>query len=221
MVLVHEGMSILFSSSQPMFPTPRRMAKEAFILQVTEISFSDIQLIFLLQTGVIVKWSLFLAFLVLITAWMVGGRIHAKRRMKKGLKPMGYHAVCLNSLSPFFPLTNRRRSGSSPARNARAWTPRSPGPRPSTCGTTAALLTPLRPLAPEATTACRAIPRRRPCTILTARPCTRARACRWAAPRSILTKAGSRTSNSSRVWIMLLPLGRHRQDDDDGDEEMR
>ncbi|KAI1638775.1 hypothetical protein F4809DRAFT_639268 [Biscogniauxia mediterranea] len=48
------------------------------------------------KTGVIVKWSLFLAFLVLITAWMVGGRIHAKRRMKKGLKPMGYHAWLLS-----------------------------------------------------------------------------------------------------------------------------
>ncbi|KAI5921113.1 hypothetical protein F4810DRAFT_385661 [Camillea tinctor] len=48
------------------------------------------------KTGVIVKWSLFLAFLVIITAWMVGGRIHAKRRMKKGLKPMGYHAWLLS-----------------------------------------------------------------------------------------------------------------------------
>ncbi|KAI1496108.1 hypothetical protein F5X99DRAFT_414450 [Biscogniauxia marginata] len=48
------------------------------------------------KEGVIVKWSLFLAFLVIMTAWIVGGRIHAKRRMKKGLKPMGYHAWLLS-----------------------------------------------------------------------------------------------------------------------------
>ncbi|KAK9786656.1 hypothetical protein SCARD494_11147 [Seiridium cardinale] len=48
------------------------------------------------KTGVIVKWSIFLGILVFFTVWIVGGYMHAKRRMRKGLKPLGYHR-CLVS----------------------------------------------------------------------------------------------------------------------------
>ncbi|KAH6657889.1 hypothetical protein BKA67DRAFT_202062 [Truncatella angustata] len=45
------------------------------------------------RTGVIVKWSIFLGFTVIFLAWIVGGSIHAKRRIRKGLKPLGYHRM--------------------------------------------------------------------------------------------------------------------------------
>ncbi|KAI0895566.1 hypothetical protein F4806DRAFT_497134 [Annulohypoxylon nitens] len=43
------------------------------------------------RTGVIVKWSLFLGITVLLALYLVLGRMHAKRRVNKGLKPMAYH----------------------------------------------------------------------------------------------------------------------------------
>ncbi|KAM0335284.1 hypothetical protein ACHAQA_000329 [Verticillium albo-atrum] len=43
------------------------------------------------REGRIVKWSLFLAFVVFITVYLVGGYFHAKRRLKKGLLPLRYH----------------------------------------------------------------------------------------------------------------------------------
>ncbi|KAI0126623.1 hypothetical protein BJ170DRAFT_413683 [Xylariales sp. AK1849] len=43
------------------------------------------------KTGIIVKWSIFLGFLVIFTAYVLGGYMHAKRRIRKGLKPLGYH----------------------------------------------------------------------------------------------------------------------------------
>ncbi|KAI3324840.1 hypothetical protein HD806DRAFT_56842 [Xylariaceae sp. AK1471] len=46
--------------------------------------------------GVIIKYTLFLAFLLLLAVWIVGGRTHAKRRLRRGMKPMGYHAWLLS-----------------------------------------------------------------------------------------------------------------------------
>jgi hypothetical protein len=46
------------------------------------------------QTGVIVKYSLFFGFIFLFGLYMLIGNIHAKRRIKKGLPPLGYHRVC-------------------------------------------------------------------------------------------------------------------------------
>ncbi|KAI0107338.1 hypothetical protein F4776DRAFT_432330 [Hypoxylon sp. NC0597] len=48
------------------------------------------------RTGVIVKWSLFLGITFLLTLYLVLGRIHAKRRVRKGLKPMAYHGWLLS-----------------------------------------------------------------------------------------------------------------------------
>lgn len=47
-------------------------------------------------TGVIIKYTLFFAFLFIIVAWVVGGRMHAKRRLRKGLRPLSYHAWLLS-----------------------------------------------------------------------------------------------------------------------------
>ncbi|KAI1167051.1 hypothetical protein F5B18DRAFT_648067 [Nemania serpens] len=47
-------------------------------------------------TGVIIKYTLFFAFLFIIAVWVVGGRTHAKRRLRKGLKPLSYHAWLLS-----------------------------------------------------------------------------------------------------------------------------
>lgn len=44
-----------------------------------------------IQEGRIVKWSVFLVIIVLITAYLLGGYLHARSRLKKGLPPKGYH----------------------------------------------------------------------------------------------------------------------------------
>ncbi|KAI8954955.1 hypothetical protein F4801DRAFT_414773 [Xylaria longipes] len=46
--------------------------------------------------GIITKYVLFFTFLFILFAWVVGGRIHAKRRLRKGLKPLSYHAWLLS-----------------------------------------------------------------------------------------------------------------------------
>lgn len=44
-----------------------------------------------MQTGVIVKWSVFLGLTTLFAAFLIIGYMHGKRRLKKGLLPLGYH----------------------------------------------------------------------------------------------------------------------------------
>ncbi|KAI1425081.1 hypothetical protein F5Y12DRAFT_748773 [Xylaria sp. FL1777] len=46
--------------------------------------------------GIIIKYTIFFAFLLLLVGWIVGGRVHAKRRLRKGLKPLRYHAWLLS-----------------------------------------------------------------------------------------------------------------------------
>ncbi|KAI8624115.1 hypothetical protein F5Y19DRAFT_455923 [Xylariaceae sp. FL1651] len=48
------------------------------------------------KTGLIIKYTLFFAFLLLLAAWLIGGRTHAKRRLRRGQKPMAYHAWLLS-----------------------------------------------------------------------------------------------------------------------------
>ncbi|KAK0730366.1 hypothetical protein B0H67DRAFT_548333 [Lasiosphaeris hirsuta] len=43
------------------------------------------------RTGVILKWSLFLGLTALIGLYILLGYLHAKRRIAKGLAPLGYH----------------------------------------------------------------------------------------------------------------------------------
>ncbi|KAK7744086.1 hypothetical protein SLS53_003604 [Cytospora paraplurivora] len=43
------------------------------------------------STGHIVRWVIFLCILVLFLAYVLGGYIHAKKRMRKGLPPLAYH----------------------------------------------------------------------------------------------------------------------------------
>jgi len=49
-----------------------------------------------LQTGVIVKWSLFLGLVAFILLYLLLGYMHAQRRMRKGLRPLAYHRVSCN-----------------------------------------------------------------------------------------------------------------------------
>ncbi|TEA22525.1 hypothetical protein C8034_v009863 [Colletotrichum sidae] len=43
------------------------------------------------RTGVIVKWSVFLGLTTFFAAFLIIGYIHGKRRLKRGLVPLGYH----------------------------------------------------------------------------------------------------------------------------------
>ncbi|KAJ4393859.1 hypothetical protein N0V93_003075 [Gnomoniopsis smithogilvyi] len=43
------------------------------------------------RTGVIVKWSVFLGMLVILTLYVTIGYWHAKQRIRKGLPPLAYH----------------------------------------------------------------------------------------------------------------------------------
>lgn len=43
------------------------------------------------RTGIIVKWSLFLGLVVLVSAYLIIGRIHAQKRIARGLPPLAYH----------------------------------------------------------------------------------------------------------------------------------
>ncbi|KAI0976760.1 hypothetical protein F4678DRAFT_414414 [Xylaria arbuscula] len=46
--------------------------------------------------GVIVKYTVFFGIVLLLVGWIIGGRFHAKRRARKGLKPLRYHAWLLS-----------------------------------------------------------------------------------------------------------------------------
>lgn len=46
-----------------------------------------------LQTGQIVRWSVFFGIFFLLLAYMLLGYWHAKRRINKGLAPLRYHRV--------------------------------------------------------------------------------------------------------------------------------
>ncbi|KAK6541207.1 hypothetical protein TWF694_008574 [Orbilia ellipsospora] len=43
------------------------------------------------ETAIIVKWSIGAALFVFILVYFVGGYLHAKRRLAKGLPPLAYH----------------------------------------------------------------------------------------------------------------------------------
>jgi len=47
-----------------------------------------------MQKGEIIRYSVFFAILGLFIAYMVFGYYHARRRINKGLPPMGYHRAC-------------------------------------------------------------------------------------------------------------------------------
>lgn len=48
------------------------------------------------KTGIIVRWVVFLVLFVLIMGYIIGGYLHARARIKKGLRPLAYHR-CLVS----------------------------------------------------------------------------------------------------------------------------
>ena len=52
-----------------------------------------------MQKGTIVKWVIFSTLFFIFMAWFVGGYIHAKRRLAKGLPLLAYHRVRLHLLS--------------------------------------------------------------------------------------------------------------------------
>ncbi|KAI1844818.1 hypothetical protein JX266_009046 [Neoarthrinium moseri] len=43
------------------------------------------------KEGVIIKWSIFFGLIALFLLYLIGGYLHARRRMRKGLAPLRYH----------------------------------------------------------------------------------------------------------------------------------
>lgn len=144
------------------------------------------------QEGLIVKWSVFLGLMVLITLYITIGYIHAKKRIRKGLKPLAYHRVsCPNLTCPltvppssfhsYRPRVARVHliltralpsySGSSPAPSWRASTRATPTRRAPTPTTARATTSSTHP-----GITCRTCPRRLRCTTpaLPGRRCTTA-----------------------------------------------
>lgn len=50
-------------------------------------------LTFSTQTGLTIKYVIWGALVLLIVSYFLGGYVHARRRLKKGLPPLGYHRV--------------------------------------------------------------------------------------------------------------------------------
>lgn len=47
----------------------------------------------LIQTGEIIKWSVFLGLFVIFMVYWIVGSAHAKRRIRRGQMPLSYHRV--------------------------------------------------------------------------------------------------------------------------------
>ncbi|KAK2593200.1 ERAD-associated protein [Conoideocrella luteorostrata] len=60
------------------------------------------------KTGIIVRWVIFLVIFALIMGYVIGGYLHAKRRIRKGLPPMAYHR-CLVSRRSYAPSTYQQQ----------------------------------------------------------------------------------------------------------------
>ncbi|KAF1912585.1 hypothetical protein BDU57DRAFT_522953 [Ampelomyces quisqualis] len=57
--------------------------------------------------GIIIKWIILGVLFALFLGWFVGGYIHAKRRLKKGLPLLGYHRFLIS-------FSERKRHGQVP-----------------------------------------------------------------------------------------------------------
>lgn len=57
--------------------------------------------------GVIIKWSILISIFLFFTLWFVGGYIHAKSRLRKGLPLLAYHRWLV-------PYNVRRKYGQTP-----------------------------------------------------------------------------------------------------------
>lgn len=58
-------------------------------------------------TGEIIKWSILAAIFLFFMAWFLGGYVHAKQRMRKGLPLLAYHRWLI-------PYRERQRYGQTP-----------------------------------------------------------------------------------------------------------
>ncbi|RDA89126.1 hypothetical protein CP532_2276 [Ophiocordyceps camponoti-leonardi (nom. inval.)] len=52
------------------------------------------------RTGVIVKWVVFLVLVLIFTLYIVGGYLHARHRIRKGLPPLAYHRCLVARRQP-------------------------------------------------------------------------------------------------------------------------
>jgi hypothetical protein len=85
------------------------------------------------QKGIIIKWIIFGVFFGVFMLWFVGGYIHAKQRLKKGLPLLGYHRVriplhTIISLRQNALLTQPSSSFPTPNANATAKSPKTTSP---------------------------------------------------------------------------------------------
>ena len=77
------------------------------------------------STAYYIKWAVVAAIFLIFIGFIIGGYIHAKRRMKKGLAPLAYHRVRFFATLFTFSLTNKT-SGCFPAANVKPSTTHTP-----------------------------------------------------------------------------------------------
>ncbi|CAF9910437.1 hypothetical protein IMSHALPRED_009198 [Imshaugia aleurites] len=68
------------------------------------------------NTGIAIKWAIVGAILILLVLWLVLGRMHAQRRIRRGQRPMVYHRLLI-------PRPQRARFNPQPryAANGQGW----------------------------------------------------------------------------------------------------
>ncbi|ORY00229.1 hypothetical protein BCR34DRAFT_115289 [Clohesyomyces aquaticus] len=76
------------------------------------------------EKGIIIKWCILTGIFLFFITWFVGGYVHAKRRMRKGLPLLSYHRWLV-------PYNERRRYGQVPQNHFSFYAPNQPyGQRP-------------------------------------------------------------------------------------------
>lgn len=136
------------------------------------------------QDGIIVKWAILLSFVVLMFAYFVGGYLHARWRLKKGLAPLAYHRVSSHHAGKDILESSSQVISSASLLGEHIASPR------------------IRCTTPTAgITAC-TMHRRRRCTMAQDRPCTRALGLNI--PRLTRRNGGASLQGGRQRGIMLL-----------------
>ena len=66
------------------------------------------------RTAFIVRWSILGGIILLLVLWLVGGHLHARRRVRQGKPPLFYHKVTFEAAQHFLINTRQFLAPSTP-----------------------------------------------------------------------------------------------------------